>query len=84
MKIPGLAEVKKFQDGTALASSLKYDVDYSTVGAQSCNGRVPVQGSSKIYLGFENVRVRYSNYLWVEAVAVVPKTEYYRTVYSIK
>lgn len=78
------AEAKKFQDGTALASSLKYDVDYSTVGTQSCNGRVPVQGSSKIYLGFENVRVRYSNYLWVEAVAVVPKTEYYRTVYSIK
>jgi hypothetical protein len=44
------AEAKKFQGGTALASSLKYDVDYSTVGTQSRNGRVPVQGSSKIIL----------------------------------
>lgn len=77
------SEAKKFQDGTAAASSLKYDVDCSIVGTQSCNGRLPVNGASKLYLGFENVRVRYSNYLWVEAVAVVPTTEYYRTKYTI-
>ena len=77
------AEAKKFQDGTASASSLKYDVDCSTVGTQSCNGRLPVNGASRLYLGFENVRVRYTNYLWVEAVAVVPTTEYYRTKYTI-
>ena len=77
------SEAKKFQDGTAVASSLKYDVDCSTVGTQSCNGRLPVNGASKLYLGFENVRVRYTNYLWVEAVAVVPTTEYYRTKYAI-
>lgn len=78
------AEAKKFQDGTATASTLKYDLDYSTIGTQSCNGRVPANGSTKIYLGFENVRVRYSNYLWVEAVAIIPSTEYYTTRYSLE
>jgi hypothetical protein len=53
------------------------------VGTQSCNGRIPVNGASKLYLGFENVRMRYTNYLWVEAVAVIPTTEYYRTSYRI-
>ena len=77
------SEAKKFQDRTDSASSLKYDVDYSTVGTQSCNGRIPVNGASRLYLGFENVRVRYTNYLWVEAVAVVPTTEYYRTKYTV-
>ena len=78
------SEAKKFQDRTSGASTLKYDVDYSTVGTQSCNGRIPSNGASKLYLGFENVRVRYTNYLWVEAVAVVPTTEYYRTKYSVE
>ena len=77
------SEAKKFQDRTDSASSLKYDVDYSTVGTQSCNGRIPVNGASRLYFGFENVRVRYTNYLWVEAVAVIPVTEYYRTVYTV-
>ena len=76
-------EAKKFQDGKALAVDLKYDLDYSTVGTQSCNGRIPTNGSNKIYLGFENVRVRYTNYLWVEAIAVIPTTEYYSIKYSI-
>ncbi|MBR5299775.1 MAG: hypothetical protein IKU36_05955 [Bacteroidales bacterium] len=76
-------EAKKFQDGKAAAGDLKYDLDYSTVGTQSCNGRIPTNGASKLYLGFENVRVRYANYLWVEAVAVIPTTEYYTTRYSI-
>ena len=77
------SEAKKFQDGTAGTSALKYDVDYSTVGTQSSNGRIPTNGGSRLYLGFENVRMRYTNYLWVEAVAVVPTTEYYRTKYTI-
>jgi hypothetical protein len=77
------SEAKKFQDRTALASSLVYDIDCSTIGTQSCNGRIPVNGASKLYLGFENVRMRYTSYLWVEAVAVVPTTEYYRTKYVI-
>ena len=75
---------KQFQDGTKMASELNYDVDYSTLGTQSCNGRIPANGSKTIYLGFENERVRYTNYLWVEAEAVVPTTVYYTTKYSIE
>lgn len=77
-------QAKKFQDGTKTAAGLDYDVDYSTLGTQSCNGRIPVNGAKTIYLGFENERMRYTNYLWVEVEAVVPKTVYYTTKYSIK
>ena len=76
-------QAKHFQDGTKAVSLLNYDVDYSTVGTQSCNGRIPVKGLKTIYLGFENERMRYTNYLWVEVEAVVPNTVYYRTKYSI-
>ena len=77
------AQAKLFQDGKKPASQLKYDVDYSTVGTQSCNGRIPMKGTRTIYLGFENERMRYTNYLWVEVEAIVPKTVYYKTKYSI-
>lgn len=77
-------QAKQFQDGTKAASMLNYDVDYSTLGTQSCNGRIPVKGQKTIYLAFENERVRYTNYLWVEVEAVVPKTEYFTTKYSIE
>lgn len=75
---------KQFQDGTKMASELNYDVDYSTLGTQSCNGRIPAKGSKTIYLGFENERMRYANYLWVEAEVVVPNTVYYTTKYTVK
>ena len=78
------AQAKQFQDGTKPASQLNYDVDYSTLGTQSCNGRISANGSKTIYLGFENERVRYTNYLWVEAEVVVPTTVYYTTKYSVK
>lgn len=74
---------KQFQDGTKSASELSYDVDYSTLGTQSCNGRIPVNGSKTIYLAFENERMRYSNYLWVEVEAVVPGNIYYTTKYAL-
>ena len=77
-------QAKQFQDGTKMASELSYDVDYSTLGTQSCNGRIPANGSKTIYLGFENERVRYTNYLWVEAEVVVPNTVYYTTKYSME
>lgn len=76
-------QAKQFQDGTKLASQLNYDVDYSTMGTQSCNGRIPVKGHKTIYLAFENERMRYTNYLWVEVEAVVPNTVYYKTTYSV-
>ena len=78
------SQAKQFQDGTKAASVLNYDVDYSTLGTQSCNGRIPVKGLKTIYLAFENERVRFTNYLWVEVEAVVPKTEYFTTKYSIE
>lgn len=78
------AQAKQFQDGTKSASQLNYDVDYSTVGTQSCNGRIPTKGAKTIYLGFENERMRYVNYLWVEVVAVTPTIEYYTTKYSVQ
>ena len=37
-----------------------------------------------IYLAFENERIRYTNYLWVEVEAVVPQTEYFTTKCSIE
>ena len=77
-------QAKKFQDGTKTAAGLDYDVDYSTLGTQSCNGRIPVNGAKTIYLAFENERMRYTNYLWVEVEAVVPETVYYTTIYSVR
>lgn len=77
-------EAKSFQDGDVAISNLNYDVTYSTLGTQSCNGSIPTNVSKTIYLGFENERMRYANYLWVEAVGVVPTTEYYTTKYSIQ
>ncbi|MBR6604546.1 MAG: hypothetical protein IKK92_01530, partial [Prevotella sp.] len=74
---------KQFQDGTKSAALLGYDVDYSTIGTQSCNGRIPTKGNKTIYLGFENERIRYANYIWVEIEAVVPTTEYYSMKYSL-
>lgn len=75
-------QAKKFQDGTP-AAELKYNVDLSTFGTQSCNGRIPVKGKSTIYLGFENERFRYSNYLWLEVISSVPHTEYYQNKYTL-
>ena len=77
-------QAKQFQDGTKSASQLSYDVDYSTLGTQSCNGSIPVNNSQTIYLAFENERMRYANYLWVEVVAAAPKKEYYKTEYKIQ
>ena len=75
---------KQFQDGNKQASQLQYDVDYSTLGTQSCNGRIPAKGAKTIYLAFENERVRYSNYIWVEVLTATPTTEYHTTKYTIK
>lgn len=77
------AEAKKFQDGQDPAN-LKYNIDLSLMGTQSCDGRIPTNGLSKIYMGFDNERFRYSNYLWLEVLAVTPKTEYYKVKYSVE
>lgn len=77
------SQAKQFQDGTKSASNLNYDVDYSTIGTQSCNGRIATKGAKTIYLAFENERMRYTNYLWIEVEAVVPNKIYYRTKYKV-
>lgn len=73
-------EAKKFQDGQS-PDGLNYNIDLSMMGTQSCNGRIPTKGLTKVYLGFANERFRYSNYLWLEALSVTPKNEYYRLRY---
>lgn len=77
------AQAKKFQDG-ADPSKLSYNVDYSTMGTQSCNGRIPSKGYKTIYLGFLNERMRYNNYVWLEALSAVPHTEYIKPVFTVR
>lgn len=76
------AQARQFQNGES-TSELRYNVDYSTMGTQSCNGRIPTQGLRTIYLGFENARMRYTTYIWIEAVAAIPVTEYFQAEYTV-
>ena len=55
-----------------------------TVKTESCNGRIPTRGAKTIYLGFENERVRFNNYVWLEVVGVVPTTDYFKESYSLE
>lgn len=77
------AQAKKFQDDAA-PTKLSYNVDYSTMGTQSCNGRIPSKGYKTIYLGFLNERMRYNNYVWLEALSAVPHTEYFKPVFTVR
>lgn len=76
------AEAKRFQDGTEGARKFKYDVEHSRVGTHSCNGRMRFAGAKTIYLGFENARMRYDNFITLEVVGVKPIKYYYRTIYT--
>lgn len=73
---------KKFNDRQTNGNII-YDIDHSIMGMQSSNGRIPVKGKKTIYLGFENERTRYNNYVWVEVLASKPITEYFKTEYYI-
>ena len=77
------SEAKKFADGKPVAE-LKYNVDLSKKGTQSCNDRIPTKGIKTLYFGFENTRVRYSVYLWLESLATMPTTEYFRAKYKLE
>ena len=76
------SQAKKFQDNKP-TNQLSYDVNSSIMGMQSSNGRIPVKGRSVIYLGFENERVRYNNYVWVEVLASKTINEYFKTEYYL-
>lgn len=75
------SQAKKFQDGTASSGNYKYDVEQSQMGTHSCNGRLYPQGKSVMYMGFENERMRYDNYIWLEVVALKHTTKYVRPIY---
>lgn len=74
-------QAKKFQDETASSGNYKYDVDQSQMGTQSCNGQIKTNGNKTIYLGFENERMRYDNFIWLEVVALKFSQKYVRPVY---
>lgn len=75
-------QAKKFQDN-ATTNKLDYDIDRSSVGTQSCNGRISVMGVKTLYMGFENSQVTSNVYLWLEVLKVKTVTEFYRVKYSI-
>lgn len=64
-------------------TKLKYNIDLSSFGTQSCNGRIPCKGLKTIYLGFENERSTKSVYLWLEVIATVPTVHYSKEQYSL-
>ena len=66
---------RRFQNKDDI-TKLKYNIDLSTIGTQSCNGRIPCKGVKTIYLGFENERAVATVYLWLEVIATVPVTQY--------
>jgi len=76
-------QAKKFQDNEDL-SKLSYNMDFSASGTQSRNERISAKGFQTIYLGFENPRQTHDVYLWVEALAVIPKDVYYTEKYTLK
>ncbi len=76
------AEARKFQDSDAAEKkTYKYDVDQSQMGTQSCNGQMLPNGHKTIYIGFENERMRYDNYIWLELAALTHTTKYVRPAY---
>lgn len=77
-------QAKRFQDNTASSDKYKYDVDQSQMGTQSCNGQLLHKGHKTIYLGFENERMRYDNYIWLEVAALKRLKTYARPVYIAK
>lgn len=75
---------RQFQNSTGDASTFNYNVDLSQIGTQSCTGELPCAGRSNIYLGFENERMRYDTYIWLEVTAIKHRTEYLKPEFSIR
>ena len=76
------ADARQFQNEKPI-NTLKYNLDYSIVGTQSCNGCIPVKGLKTLYLGFENEKMTSSVYLWLEAISAVKATEYFKEKYVV-
>lgn len=68
-------EADKFSRG---GSDYKCYSEYSFQGTQSNQGEVPTEGSTSFFIGLENTRFATSVYTWIDAVATVPTTRYYK------
>lgn len=77
-------QAKKFQDETASSENYRYDVGRSQMGTQSCNGQLLPGRHKTLYLGFENERMRYDNYIWLEIAALEYTKKYVRPVYLVR
>lgn len=77
-------QAKKFQDESSSSGHYKYDVSQSQLGTQSCNGQLKPAGKKTIYIGLENERMRYDNYIWLEVAAVNYTTRYVKPVYMAR
>lgn len=77
------SDAKRFQDSKEGAKNFAYDVDNSRMGTHSCNGRLNNIKSNVVYMGFENERVRYDNFISLEVVGVKSVKKYFRPVYSV-
>lgn len=78
------AQAKKFQDGKESSGNYKYDVNQSQMSTQSCNGQLVSNGKKNIYLGLENARMRYDNYINIEVAAITLQKKYIRPVYMAR
>lgn len=82
--ITDAAHARRFQDTNAPSAKFGYDVDQSQIGTQSCTGELRPKGHKTLYLGFENERLRYDNYIWLEVAALTHTTSYVRPVYAAR
>lgn len=78
------SQAKKFQDETSSTGSYAYDVEQSQMGTQSCNGVLKHKGVKTIYIGFENERMRYDNYIWFDLAALSHVKKYIRPTYELR
>lgn len=77
--IKGAKYARKFQDQKG---DFLYNLDNSKQNTQSTNGYVPSEGLTSFYIGLDNSRFTTSIYVWLEVVAAVPTTKYYKVVYE--
>ncbi|MBP6872600.1 MAG: PH domain-containing protein [Bacteroidales bacterium] len=69
-------EALKFQEH----QSFKYNLDYSIKNTQSRNGLMKPNKRNFVYLGLESTRFTHTTYVWVEAIALLQDTYFYKVV----
>lgn len=61
---------------------VNYNIEYSMIGTQSCNGIIPTNKHKMLYLGFDNDQFKGSIYISVEVVSTATITNYYKVIYN--